>query len=150
MVNCDVPSVTFPMLADVYYPVVAQGAYGDIQKSWTLDRIIAGSFTPAGSDTKEELVINVDISQDSLLVGRVRNDLRYADSDGEDYGITNILITNIRDKNGLVIYKETDGDRRGQPTLFEVATQQPFMNPFGRIEHYRIILRRSENQSEEV
>lgn len=150
MVNCDVPSVTFPMLADIYYPVVSQDAYGQVTKVWTLDKTVAGSFTPAGSDIKEELVINVDISQDSLLIGRVRKDLRYADADNEDYGLTNIMITNIRDRDGLVLYKETDGGRRGQPTLFEVATQQPFVNPFGKIEHYRIILRRSENQSEEV
>lgn len=148
MIDCDVPSITFPMLADIYYPVVSQDAYGQIKKQWTIDKTVVGSFTPAGSDIKEELVINVDISQDSLLVARVKVDLRYADQDGEDYGITNILVTNIRDKDGLVIYKETDGVRRSLPTLFEVATQQPFVNPFGRIEHYRLILRRSENQSE--
>lgn len=150
MTDCDVPSVTFPMLADIYYPVVSQDAYGQIKKVWTLDKTVSGSFTPAGSDIKEELVINVDISQESLLIGRVKRDLRYADADDEDYGLSNIMVTNIRDKNDLVIYKETDGVRRGQPTLFEVATQQPFVNPFGRIEHYRVILRRSENQSEEL
>lgn len=148
MVDCDKPSVTFPMLADIYYPVVSQDAYGQITKAWTLDKTVSGNFTPAGSEIKEELVINVDISQDSLMIGRVKRDLRYADSDDEDYGLTNILVTNIRDRNSLVIYKETDGIRSGQPTLFEVATQQPFVNPFGKIEHYRVILRRSENQSE--
>lgn len=150
MVNCDKPSVTFPMLADIYYPVVSQGAYGQITKVWTLDKTVSGSFTPAGSEIKEELVINVDISQDSLIIGRVKRDLRYADADNEDYGLTNILVTNIRDRDSLVLYKETDGVRRGQPTLFEVATQQPFVNPFGKVEHYRVILRRSENQSEDI
>jgi hypothetical protein len=137
------------MIADVYYPVVSQGAYGDIQKTWTLDRTVVGNFSTAGSEIKEELVINVDISKDALLIARVKQDLRYSDADG-DYGVTNILVTNIRDRNDIVLYKETDGVRRGQPTLYEIATHQPFFNPFGRIEHYRIILRRSENQSEDL
>src|SRR6056300_585117 len=150
MTNCDVPNIQFPMVADIYYPVVSQDAYGQITKAWTLDKTVIGSFTPAGSDIKEELVINVDISQDSLMIGRVKVDLRYADADGEDYGLTNVLVTNIRNKDGVVLYKETDGQRRSQPTLFELATQQPFVNPFGKIEHYRVILRRSENQTEDL
>jgi hypothetical protein len=55
-------------------------------------------------------------------------------------------VTNIRDKNGNVIHLETSGSRAGQPTLFEVATFDPFVGPFGNVELYRIILRRSENQ----
>lgn len=147
--DCSTTNFKFPMLADIYYPVVEQSAYGNITKTWTLDKTVAGSFTPAGSDIKEELVINVDLTQDSLLICRVRSDIRISSSEGSN-SLTNILITNIRDSKGNVIYYETSGPRADQPTLFEVATQQPFVNAFGRTEHYRVVLKRSENQAENV
>jgi hypothetical protein len=62
------------------------------------------------------------------------------------YEITNIVVTNISDKNGNPIYLETSGPRKGQSTIFEIATIQPFNGPFNRVEYYKIILRRSENQ----
>jgi len=148
-VDCSTTNFKFPMLADIYYPVVEQSAYGNITKTWTLDKTVAGSFTPAGSDIKEELVINVDLTQDSLLICRVRSDIRISSLE-ENNSLTNILITNIRDSKGNVIYYETSGPRADQPTLFEVATQQPFVNAFGRTEHYRVVLKRSENQAENV
>ncbi len=149
MVDCSTTSFKFPMLADIYYPIVEQSAYGNIKRSWILDKVVAGSFTPAGSEIKEELVINVDLSQDSLLIGRIRSDIRLSSLEDKN-SMTNILITNIRDSKNNTIYSETSGPRAGNATLFEVATQQPFVNPFGRIEHYRVILRRSENQAEDL
>jgi hypothetical protein len=149
MIDCSTTNFKFPMLADIYYPIVEQSAYGNIKKSWILDKTIAGSFTPAGSEIKEELVVNVDLTQDSLLICRIRSDVRISSLEDKN-NITNILITNIRDDKGNQIYRETSGPRAGKPTLYEVATQQPFVNPFGRIEHYRLVLRRSENQAETV
>jgi hypothetical protein len=149
MIDCSTTNFKFPMLADIYYPIVEQSAYGNIKKSWILDKTIAGSFTPAGSEIKEELVVNVDLTQDSLLICRIRSDVRISSLEDKN-NITNILITNIRDDKGNQIYRETSGPRAGRPTLYEVATQQPFVNPFGRIEHYRLVLRRSENQAETV
>jgi hypothetical protein len=149
MVECPPTNFKFPMLADVYYPVTQQGPYGNVNKDWIFDKIVAGNFTPAGSEIKEEIVINVDLSQDSLLICRVKEDLRIS-SFGSRNAFTNILITNIRDEKGNIIYLETSGPRSGRPTLFEVATQQPFVNPFKRIEHFRAVLRRSENQAENV
>lgn len=144
--GCCPTDFTFPMLADVYYPTVSQGAYGNIVRAWNLDQTISGSFTPAGSETKEELVVNVDLTLDSTLIARVRQDIRVSKTN-KNNAITNIILTNIRDANSNKIYVETAGPRAGQPTIFEVATQQPFVNPFGRVEHYRLVLRRSENQA---
>jgi hypothetical protein len=31
----------FPLLADIYYPIVSQTAYGDVNKHWVLDRSVA-------------------------------------------------------------------------------------------------------------
>jgi hypothetical protein len=63
------------------------------------------------------------------------------------YSITNIVITNIRNNLGEIIYNETSGPRSGNPTLFEVATLNPIVGPFGKVEYYKVILRRSENQA---
>ena len=149
MTNCSTTDFKFPMLADIYYPIVEQSAYGNITRNWILDKTVAGSFVPAGSEIKKELVINIDLSQDSMLICRVRSDIRISSLE-ENSSLTNILITNIRDSKENIIHSETSGPRTGKATLFEVATQQPFVNAFGRTEHYRVILRRSENQAENI
>lgn len=145
MVSCEGTSFMFPMLADVYHPTVVQSPYGGESKTWLLDRTIAGNFIPAGAETKEELVVNIDLSQDSLMLGRVKSDIRISDRQ-ESNALTNVLVTNIRDANGNSLYYETAGPRDDEPTVFEVATQQPVLNPFGTLQHFRLVLRRAENQ----
>jgi hypothetical protein len=39
MVLCETPDFQFPMKASIYYPIVEQGGYGQIEKSWILDQI---------------------------------------------------------------------------------------------------------------
>jgi len=67
-----------------------------------------------------------------------------------DNAITNVIVTNIKDKNCNPIYLETSGIRNGKSTIFEIATQEPFVGPFGNVEYYKVILRRSENQAADV
>ena len=145
MVNCENTSFAFPMQADVYYANIENSPYGGQSKVWVLDRTIAGNFIAAGAETKEELVVNVDLSQESLMVGRVKKDIRLSERQVSN-ALTSILITNIRTRDGIVIYSESAGPRDDEPTIYEVATQQPVVGPFGSIEHYRLVLRRSENQ----
>jgi hypothetical protein len=64
--------------------------------------------------------------------------------------LTNILITDIKDQEGNLIYMETSGPRSGRGTLFEIATYEPFTGPFGTIESFNILIRRSENQTGDV
>ena len=45
---------------------------------------------------------------------------------------------------------ETSGPRSGKSTIFEVATQEPYVGPFGGIEYYNLVIRRSENQAVDV
>jgi hypothetical protein len=59
-------------------------------------------------------------------------------------------VTNIRDRFENPIYLETSGPRNGKSTLFEIATQAPFVNPFGTVEYHKVVLRRSENQGADV
>jgi hypothetical protein len=149
MATCETTSIIFPMLADIYYPIVDQGAYGNVQKTWIHDKTIACSFTSAGSAFKEDIKPNVNITQDTIMLGRTKADIRFSSKNNQN-SITNVIVTNIKNKDLNEIYVETAGPRAGKSTLFEVATVEPFTGPFGEIEYYRVVLRRSENQATDL
>jgi hypothetical protein len=149
MATCETTDFTFPLLADIFYPIVEQTSLGSIKKQWVHDKTLACSLTPAGSAFGEDVKPNVNITKELLLLGRIRSDIRISSSSTRN-AITNILITNIKDVNGNEIYVETSGPRSGKSTLFEIATNEPFINPFGSVEYYKVVLRRSENQGTDV
>jgi hypothetical protein len=146
MPTCESISIIFPMLADIYYPIVDQGPYGNVKKNWIHDKTIACNFNSAGTAWKEDIKPNANITQDSIMLGRAKSDIRFSSVEGQN-SITNILVTNIKDKDLNELYLETAGPRAGKSTLFEVATVEPFVGPFGSVEYYKIVVRRSENQA---
>jgi len=137
--------IIYPMTADIYYPVVSQSPYGAVSREWTLDRNVICSWEQTGSQNKEEINPEINVTQNVILIGRVKNNIAIA-SDHLEYALTNIMVTNIKDRANQQIYLETAGPRKGQPTVFEVATQETHIGPMGKIEYYKVILRRSENQ----
>jgi hypothetical protein len=143
---CETTDFTYPLLADIYYPIVETGAYGNTKKQWVLDKTVASFFNVGGSKFKEDVGTEANINIDNSIIGRVRNDPRISSNESL-YSITNIVITNIRNNLGETIYNETAGPRSGNPTLFEVATLTPIIGPFGKVDYYKVILRRSENQA---
>jgi hypothetical protein len=143
---CESTDFAYPLLADVYYPIVDVGAYGNVKKQWVLDRTIACYFSSGGLKNKKDVNAEANINIDNLIDGRVRNDLTQS-NDESLYSITNIIVTNIRDINGNSIYSESAGTRSGKSTLFEIATLNPIQGPFGSTDHYKVLLRRSENQA---
>lgn len=149
MAYCETPDFTYPMCADVFYPIVEQQAYGNVKKQWILDKTVVGNFAFEGSALKEEVKPNVNIVQQSILVGRVKTDIRISSRESNN-SLTNILVTNIRDRHGVQIYMETSGPRSGKSTIFEIATVEPFVGPFGKTEYYKLVLRRAENQASDV
>ena len=149
MTTCENPSIIFPMLADIYYPIVEQGPYGNVQKTWIHDKTIACNFSSAGSAFKEDIKPNANITQDTIMLGRAKTDIRFSTNKDQN-SITNVIVTNIKDKTLNEIYVETAGPRAGKSTLFEVATVEPYTGPFGSVEYYRIVLRRSENQAADL
>lgn len=149
MTICETTDFTFPMCADVFYPIIEQGSLGNIKKQWIHDRTIACSIAPAGSAFKEEVTPNVNITQESILIGRLRTDIRISSKDANN-AITNIIVSNIKDRSSNQVYIETSGPRAGRATIFEVATIEPFIGPFGSVEYYKVVLRRSENQAADV
>lgn len=149
MAYCETTDFTFPLLADVYYPIVEQGAYGNVKKTWVLDKSICCNFNATGSAGNEEIKPNVNITRETILVGRVRTDIRVSSLDDKN-AVTNVILTNIRTSAGDSIYNETAGPRSGKPTIFEIASNEPFVGPFGRVEYYSLVIRRSENQGVDV
>ncbi len=146
---CETPDFIYPLLADVYYPIVEQSSYGNVKKQWVLDRTIACYFEAAGAANKEEVKPNINITKDMILSGRAKTDLRISKY-LENNSMTNIVISNIRDASGSHIYLETSGVRAGKSTIFELATQEPTLGPFGSVEYYKLVIRRSENQAADV
>lgn len=144
MNSCDVDFL-YPMKADIYYPIITQNQYGQPNKNWVFDRTVTCNATPVGGAGAEEIKPEVFLQYKDKLVARSRSDLRISASDQLN-AETNILITNIRSVNDLLIYKETAGPRAGKGTIYEVGTLEPFIGPFGDIEYYKMLWRRSENQ----
>lgn len=149
MAGCNTGDYQFPLSAEIFHPIVEQGSYGNVKKQWMFDRLIHVSIAAPGTAMKEEVAPNVNITQEKILVGRCKTDLRISSEDGNN-AITNIVITNIKDSNCNPIYVETSGARVNKSTIFEVASQEPFVGPFGGVEYYKIVLRRSENQAVDI
>lgn len=144
--TCETPDFTFPFYADIYYPIISQGAYNEVKKEWVFDRTIICNATPVGGAGQEDIKPAEFLQYENKLVARSKTDLRVTSNEAKQ-AITNILITNIRNMGGELIYKESAGSRRGRGTLYEVATLEPFIGPFNNIEYYKMLWRRSENQS---
>lgn len=144
--TCESTDFMFPLLADIYYPIVEQGGYGNLKKNWVLDRTIAVALNPAGTKTKQDIDPSVNVVIDNSLFGRTKTNILQSTS-GTGVSATNVIVTNIRDANGTVIWDESSGPRAGKPTLYEIATFTAIAGPFGGVEFYRLVVRRSENQA---
>jgi hypothetical protein len=134
------------MKADIYYPIITQNNYGQANKEWVFDRTIICNASTVGGAGDVELKPEVFLQYDGKLIARSKSDIRVS-SNNADNAITNILITNIRSATDLVIYKETAGPRTGRGTIYEVGTLEPFVGPFGEIEYFKMLWRRTENQT---
>ena len=143
---CETTDFTYPLLADIYYPIVEVGGYGNLKKQWVLDKTVACFFNVGGSKFKEDVGTEANINIDTALIGRLRNNPAISSTESL-YSTTNIIVTNIRGNDGILIHNETSGPRSGNATLFEIATLVPIVGPFGKTEYYKVILRRSENQA---
>ena len=143
---CPETDFMYPMMADIYYPVISQTDYGQATKKWILDRTIVLNATPVGGAGQEDIKPEIFLQYENKLVSRVKEDPRMSTSNGSN-AITNILIANIRNAQEVLIYKETAGVRAGRGTIYELGTVEPFTGPFGSVEYYKMLLRRAENQT---
>ena len=146
----DCADFLFPLKADIYYPQESQDEYGAINKKWDFDQTVPCSFHSIQDKASTK---NVGYDSDdqfymlsSILYGRFKKDPRKSSS-GLLYPVSNILIVNVR--GGCTndpYFVETDGDYVGEPTIFEIKTCQPFINPFGVVEYYKMVINRSDRQ----
>jgi hypothetical protein len=134
------------MLADVYYPIITQGPFGEIKKEWVFDRTISCNATTVGGAGSEQIKPDMFLQYEDKLVVRSRGDLRIKSNFSQE-ATTNILVTNIRLSHGQLIYKETAGPRAGKGTIYEIGTLDPFTGPFNNIEYYKMLWRRTESQA---
>lgn len=139
----------FPLTMEVYYPIITQGGYGNVEKQWVLDQVLPCDFGPAGLRNKKDLQTDINVMLDNAVVGRVKTDITSSSRQANN-SLTNILIANIKDANGNLVYNESAGVRAGKSTLFEIATLNPIVGPFHTVDYYKIILRRSENQAADI
>lgn len=146
MNTCETTDFIYPMKADIYYPIITQNQYGQPNKDWVFDRTVVCNATTAGGAGTDELKPEVFLQYDGKLIARSKSDIRIS-GDGTNNAVSNILITNIRNASDVLIYKETAGPRVGRGTIYEVGTVEPFINPFGNIEYYKMLWRRTENQA---
>ena len=138
----------YPMLADVYYPIITQGGFGEIKKEWVFDRTISCNATPIGGAGSEQIKPDMFLQYEDKLIVRSKADLRITSKLSQE-ATTNILITNIRFSTGQLIYKETAGPRANRGTIYEIGTLEPFTGPFNSIEYYKMLWRRTESQAVE-
>lgn len=145
-INCETTDLFYPMLADVYYPIIMQGTYGEVKKDWVFDRSIAINAMPYSRKGAGEINPAVFLQYKDLLICRTRTDLRISSIEANQ-ALTNILITNIRNAAGQLIYEETAGPRNGKGTIYEIGAYDPHFGPYGETDYYSFTIRRSENQA---
>jgi hypothetical protein len=148
MESCEDTDFMYPMKADVYYPIVEQGAYGNVTKTWIFNKTVVCNFSKDGT-VEEEVKPNVNITLKKVLTGRTKKDIRISQENNAD-AITNVVITNIRTRTDVPLYIETSGIRAGKSTIYEIESQSPIIGPFGDPEYYALAIRRSENQSSDI
>ena len=148
MESCEDTDFMYPMKADVYYPIVEQGAYGNVQKTWVFNKTVVCNFSKDGT-VDEEVKPNVNITLKKVLMGRAKRDIRFSQEENTE-AITNVVITNIRTRTDVPLYIETSGVRAGKSTIYEIESQSPIIGPFGDPEYYALAIRRSENQASDI
>jgi len=133
----------YPMTADIYYATQTQNSMGEVTKTWEKDRTISCSAVKRNTDSRIAPTLDPQrfIEYDLMITMRMKEDILQS-SDSTIYYVTDVLIKNIQDPNGVVVWKETVDD----PTVFEVRTIEPMYNMFSILYGYRASLVRSDNQ----
>lgn len=132
----------YPLLADVYYATQSQNDFGEIDKEWEYNQNIRVDFSMSTNYKDQQIQADQMMWMQDMISGRTPTDVRVADT-GELYSMTDIIITNVRNDAGEIIYLETSGPREGTSTLFEVAGVLPHNGPWGSNDYFKIVLKRS-------
>jgi hypothetical protein len=136
----------FSMKADIYYSTEEQDDFGALEKTWREDQTLAGYFEILGVVSKDSIKNGGFFDYQDKLIGRFKVDPRVS-IEGIMHSITSMLITNIRNaKNFEEFYIEAVGSRSGESTIYEISAVEPHVNPWNKIEYYKVLLNRSDSQ----
>ena len=124
---------------------VGQNEFGEAEKVWQRDRTeLESYFNVMGTVNLQDLKADTLFEYKKRLNGRFRfpSDPR-VDFENNSHPISSILVTNIIDKNSG---QQLHLDENNNPIIFDVMSVDPFINPFGKIEYYKILLERADDQ----
>jgi hypothetical protein len=141
-------SLFYPMTAEIYYSENKQDALGVVQKSWVYDRTVKCSVISTMSDrtlTSEIKNNSSNFSYNSDLLFRVGENVQEK-KNGTIYPITEILITNVKDPSGLLVFKE----KGNIPTQYELKTFVTSYDGDHLIAFWRGYMSRSTKQNEVI
>jgi hypothetical protein len=137
----------FSMQLDIFYATEEQDKYGKENKLWRNNQTLDGYAEILGAVDRKALITQTFFEYQDKLIGRTKTDPRLS-IEGTYHPITNILITNIRDKKTQEhFYLEPAGEREGKSTIYEIFAIEPYVNPWNQIEYYKILFNRSDIQS---
>jgi hypothetical protein len=128
------------MKADIYLQLDTQDENtGSIKKEWIFTRTVQCSAkgivsNSASSRSGDKQVLSNKYSNEQKLEIRTPEQITYREK-----------VTNIRDMNGNVIWKEINYPNN-TPTVFEIIGSTPITDPFGNVLAYNSVAKRSENQ----
>lgn len=128
---------------------VGQNEFGEAEKVWQRDRTeLESYFNIMGTVNLQGLKADTAFEYKKRLNGRFRfpSDPR-VDFENKSHPISSILVTNIIDKNSG---QQLHLDENSNPIIFDVMSVDPFINPFGKIEYYKILLERADDQFMEL
>lgn len=144
------------MHVDIYYSSETQDDYGKMVKKWSFDRTEHCSiFSISDKNNDENFTFNSSNNKEffkleTMLYGRTQTDLRKSSS-GEYYPMSNVLLKNIRGlETDSSFFIETVGGYEGEPTIYEIKANQPYVGPFNKVDYFKIQLERSDIQGELV
>jgi hypothetical protein len=128
------------MKADIYLQLDTQDENtGSIKKEWIFTRTVQCSAkgivsNSTSSRSGDKQVLSNKYSNEQKLEIRTPEQITYREK-----------VTNIRDMNGNVIWKEINYPNN-TPTVFEIIGSTPITDPFGNVLAYNSVAKRSENQ----
>ena len=134
----------YPTRAQVYYATQQQDDFGAVKKEWIPDHWIRCEVNQTTNYKDQQIVPDQIMIVEDMLSLHTPDDVRI-DSAGELHSMTDILIADISDVRGNVIYYESGGTRKGYSTLYEVSGVLPHNSPFG-VDYYKTVVSRSMHQ----
>jgi hypothetical protein len=145
----DFSEIFYPMSAELYYAESKQDELGSPKKTWVYDRTIKCSAISTSADrstvSPELKNPNIIFELNSDLIFRTNDNIQKK-KNGTFFPIAEILITNIKDPKGTLVWENV----LNKGVQFEVKSFVPGYESSHTVKYYRAYLGRSKKQYEVV